>query len=229
MDTVAILKYLAQLEGNNERVWYHANKVQYKEAYTIFENLLQELIFGLAKTDASIIDNIPKESTFRLMRDVRYSHDKSPYNPSFRSHISSGGKCFVPVGYFVNIKPFDRSFIGGGLFSSSWKDATKMIRDYIVANSKEWQQIITAPSFTKNFAVLGEKLKNVPRDYDKEHPQAEYLKYKSWYVQYDFTDDTVANADKFLEIMIEKFELIQPFNAFINKALVDFEMPVRPR
>ena len=114
-----------------------------------------------------------------MVRDTRFSHDKSPYNPAFRAHISSMGKLPIPVGYYLMIKPGGQSFLGGGLFADMFKDATRMVRDYISAHGAEWETIITALSFQKHFTVGGTALKNVPAGYEKEHPQAKYLKFKS--------------------------------------------------
>ena len=41
------------------------------------------------------------------------------------------------------ISPENKSFLGSGLFADVFKDATKMIRDYITANPEEWNEIIT--------------------------------------------------------------------------------------
>ena len=222
-----ILDFLSDLENHNERVWYHSNKEWYKEANKEFEDLVQSLIFEIGKTDSSILHNEPKDLTFRLVRDTRFSADKSPYNPVFRAHISSMGKVPIPVGYFIAIKPYGRSFLGGGLFTGIFKDATTMVRDFIVENSEEWEQIITNPTFIKYFSVKGEALKNVPNGYDKAHPQAKYLKNKSWYLEYSLTDEQTTD-DNFISLAAEIFEAMQPFNAFLNRALEKFEMPKRP-
>ncbi len=226
MNTETILKYLSDLEANNEREWYHENKAQYKAANQEFEDLIQSLIFEIGKTDSSILHNIPKELTFKLVRDTRFSNDKSPYNPAFRAHISSNGKMPIPVGYFLVIKPGNRSFLGGGLFADIFKDATTMIRNYIVEHGDEWQQIITDTLFTKYFSVKGEALKNVPRGYDNQHPQSKYLKNKSWYLEYSVTDEQILD-EEFISFATEIFVAMQPFNAFLNRALEKFEMPKR--
>ena len=70
MDTTIILKYLTDLTNHNEREWYHAHKAEYKEANLQFEELIQALILELGKFDASILHNIPKELTFKLVRDT---------------------------------------------------------------------------------------------------------------------------------------------------------------
>ncbi len=88
----AMFDYLRGLAANNNREWYHAHKTEYQEANAQFEALVQELIFKIGETDGSILHNVPKDLTFRLVRDTRFSHDKSPYTPAFRAHIAAGGK-----------------------------------------------------------------------------------------------------------------------------------------
>lgn len=114
MNTSVILDYLSELSTHNNREWYHAHKQKYQDANAQFEALLQELILKIGETDSSILRNQPKDLTFKLVRDTRFSHDKSPYNPAFRAHISSGGKLPIPVGYFLMIQPGGKSFLGGG-------------------------------------------------------------------------------------------------------------------
>lgn len=227
MNTELIFKYLSELKENNNREWYHQHKTEYKEANAQFETLVQELILAIGKTDGSIIQNVPKDLTFKLVRDTRFSHDKSPYNPAFRAHIGAMGKLPVPVGYYLMIKPGNESFLGGGLFADMFKDATAMVRDYIVQHPDEWAQIIHADTFTKYFTVQGTALKNVPSGYDKEHPQAAYLKCKSWYLEYPVKDQELLDIGTFLPKMVEIFEAMKPFNDYLNRALADFKMPTR--
>lgn len=227
MNNQIILNYLAELSANNNREWYHAHKKENKEATAQFEELVQQLIYGIGTFDQSVLHNIPKELTFKLVRDTRFSHDKSPYNPSFRAHISSMGKLPVPVGYYVMIKPDGGTFLGGGLFADMFSSATAMVRDYIAAHPDEWNDIISAQEFKKYFTVKGTALKNVPAGYDKEHPQAEYLKYKSWYLEYFLSDEEVCEGEAFLQKAVEVFRAMKPFNDFLNKALKEFKMPER--
>ncbi len=227
MNTKAILKYLTELSENNNREWYHAHKSEYKEANSEFESLVQALILKIGEFDSSVINNIPKELTFKLNRDTRFSHDKSPYNPAFRAHISSMGKMPIPVGYYFMIKPNDQSFIGGGLFADMFKDATAMVREHISRNGDEWEKIINGLDFRKNFKVQGASLKNVPSGYEKDHPQAEYLKFKSWYLEYPIKDSELDDAEVFLARATELFRIMKPFNDYLNGALAKFKMPTR--
>jgi uncharacterized protein (TIGR02453 family) len=221
------MDYLTALNQNNDREWYHAHKDDYKKANAVFEELLQALMLEIGKFDSSILQNNPKDLTFKLVRDTRFSHDKSPYNPAFRAHISSKGKLPVPVGYYLMIKPENQSFLGGGLFADMFKDATAMIRDHISGNGEEWERIMHEPAFEKYFTVKGTALKNVPAGYEKEHPQAEYLKFKSWYLEYPIKDEELGDAETLLVKAAEIFRAMKPFNDYLNKALTGFQMPTR--
>lgn len=227
MDIQLILKYLSDLSEHNNREWYHAHKAENRAANAEFEALIQALIFRIGEFDSSVLHNDPKALTFKLVRDTRFSHDKSPYHPAFRAHISSKGKLPVPVGYYLMIKPDNQSFLGGGLFADMFKDATARVRNYIAQNSEEWEKIIHQPEFERYFAVQGTALKNVPAGYEKDHPQAEYLKFKSWYLEYPITDEELSDADAFIVKAAEIFRIMKPFNDYLNQALVDFQMPTR--
>ncbi len=227
MNTQFIMDYLWALSKNNSREWYHANKEDYKRANGQFEELLQTLILEIGKFDGSILHNVPKDLTFKIVRDTRFSHDKSPYNPAFRAHISSKGKLPVPVGYYLMIKPGGQSFLGGGLFADMFKDATTMIRNYIAQNGGEWEKIIHEPTFEQYFTVKGAALKKVPAGFEKDHPQAEFLKYKSWYLEYPVKDEELYDAKAFTLKAAELFKIMKPFNDYLNKALANFQMPAR--
>ncbi len=227
MNMQMILNYLTELSANNSREWYHAHKTEYQAANAQFEELIQALMIQIGEFDGSILGHTPKELTFKLVRDTRFSHDKSPYNPAFRAHISSMGKLPIPVGYYLMIKPGGQSFLGGGLFADMFKDATRMVRDYISEHDSEWETIITAPSFQAYFTVSGSALKKVPAGYEKEHSQAEYLKFKSWYLEYPLQDEELADGELLLSKAADIFRQMKPFNDYLNKALIGFKMPQR--
>ncbi len=222
-----ILDYLAALEQNNDREWFHAHKEEYHAAARQFEELVGVLLLRLRELDGSIPPAKPGELCFKLMRDTRFSHDKSPYNPAFRAHIGPKGKLPIPVGYFLFLRPGDRSFLGGGLFADCFKDATAMIRERIAAQGGEWGRLLGDPAFASRFTLQGARLKRVPQGYESDHPQAEYLKYKSWYLEVPVTDRQLL-GEGFLDEAVETFAAMRPFNGFLNEALTDFVMPQRP-
>ena len=222
-----MMSYLSDLKANNNREWYHKNKSRLREAEAAFEQLLSRLIFSIGQADSSVLHNNPKDLTFKLVRDTRFSHDKSPYNPAFRAHIGPAGKLPVPCGYYISLSPDGGSFLGGGLFASMFRDATSMVRDCIAEHGEELEAIIKNEAFSAHFEIQGEALKKIPPGYDPNHPQAEFLKHKSWYLEYAIKNDALENEDRFIEQAAQVFLLMKPFNAYLNQALAGFQMPAR--
>ena len=226
MDSTLIYSFLKDLAGNNSLDWMEKNRAYYEQAKREWEQLIGELLAGIQTFDNSITILPPKEYMFKLNRDTRFSKDKSPYNSSFRAHISKTGRQPVPVGYYVCVKP-KGTFLGGGLFVSMFSGATKSVRDYIVKNGNKLKIITEAPDFINNFVIDGEKLKNIPKEYDGGHEFAEYLKHKSWYLEYSIKDHDFLYRDKFVKTSVTVFKYMKPFNDFLNSALKNFEMPRR--
>lgn len=223
-----ILKCSKELELNNNKEWFKNNKAFRDDALKEFEGLIENLMHSIGKFDSSILDNVPHKLTFKQVRDTRYNGDNTPYNPCFRAHIARCGKQPIPVGYFISIRAKNRSFIGGGLFTDIFKDATTMLRDYIVENGEELYSILNDEKFKSYFFLKGVKLKKVPSGYDAQNKWAEYLKYKSMYIEYPCSDGQL--LDKyFVQNAAEIYSIMKPFNDFINKALENFVMPERPR
>ena len=223
-----ILEYLTALEANNNAAWYHAHKAERLAACARFEELVGMLIGAIGTVDESITCNVPKELTFKLNRDTRFSHDKSPYNPCMRAHIGARGKLPVPVGYYIAIRPGDRTFLGGGLFADMFKDATAMIRDYVAVHGDELNAVVAEKNFAGRFKVAGSALQKVPNGYDPASPYAEWLKFKSMYIEYPLADEALLQPG-FVATATEIFLAMKPFNDFLNRALQGFEMPARPQ
>lgn len=218
-----MLTYLAALEENNNKEWFHDNKGWYGEAKETFEALVMALMTAVQSFDENFPYTPAKELTFKLMRDTRFSHDKRPYNAAFRAHIGRAGKQPIPCDYYVSIRPGDASFLGGGLFAPMFPEATRRIRDAIAADGKTFGHIITQ----LNLPIQGEKLKRVPKEYDPALPQAEYLKHKSWYVEALIPDALLLNEPQFIQEAAWAFESMKPLNDFLNTAIGDYTIPKR--
>ncbi len=53
------------------------------------------------------------------------------------------------------------------------------------------------------------------------------MKFRSWYLEYPVSDDMVADGERFLAEAVRLFQIMKPFNDFLNQALKDFQMPAR--
>ena len=211
-DCEKMLDFLAQLRDNNSLEWMHSHQPEYKAARAAFVSLVSDLMEKLLPDEPGLGLINPSDLVFRLNRDTRFSKDKSPYTPAFRAHISPEGRGMVPVGDYLFVSP-GQIFLGGGVFHGKMPEITRRIRDQIVSEGNSFEAVLEAPAFCEKLTLQGEKLKNVPRGYDKEHPYGELLKHKSWYVEYPVEKDLFLDREAFLAEAVDVFRRIKPFNA----------------
>lgn len=219
MISKATFKFLKDLQANNNRDWFKANKDRYDAARAEFEVFITKLHSEIVKFDDSIGLIEPKKTIFRIYRDVRFSKNKDPYKTNFGAHIHPGDKQALHsvAGYYIHIEPGGKSMLAGGAYlpQGPWLKAIRQEIDY---NGKEFKKILNAKSFKNYFNLEGEKLKRPPKGYDADHPDIELLKLKSFIAVNHPTDKLVESAD-FLKHCKKAFKVLYPFDQFLNPAL----------
>lgn len=211
------LTFLKKLQQNNNKEWFDAHRDVYEIAKANFKEFVQELIVGLAKFDPAVKHLEAKNCVFRINRDVRFSKDKSPYKNNMGASISPGGKKSFTAGYYFHLQP-GASFLAGGMWQPEpvYLNAIRQEIDY---NPEEFAKILKAKSFKDYFGGLSEedKLKTVPKGYDKAHPQIELLKHKSFIVVHDLKDKEVLGKD-FQKHCLNVFKALYPMDLFLRRA-----------
>jgi uncharacterized protein (TIGR02453 family) len=213
------LNFLKKLKKNNNRDWFNVNKALYEDARYDFEVLVFDLIQKTAEFDESVSGVEPRSCLFRIYRDVRFSKNKSPYKTNFAADIQAGGRRSGVAGYYVHVEP-GSNILAAGLYVPL-PDKLLAVRKKIAGNYKEFEKIVTAKDFKREFKKLwegeGNKLKTVPKGFDKEHPAAEYLKFKSFIVFKDISDEMLLSKT-FVNNAAKVFKVMKPFNEFLNQA-----------
>ncbi|MEM9327889.1 MAG: DUF2461 domain-containing protein [Bacteroidota bacterium] len=212
-----ILDFLSDLAQHNNRDWMQENKKRYLEAKKLHEDFIAKLIQGIATFDPSVSDLGPKDCTFRINRDIRFSKNKDPYKINFGAAMMEGGKKTSNPTYYLHLQP-GGSFMAGGIYMPD-AEMLKKIRQEIDYNAKELKDIVEASKFQKTYgAITGESLKTAPKGYPKDHPNIELLRMKSFIVTKDLSD-TVVLKDGFLDQLVVDYELIYPFNQYLAVAI----------
>lgn len=215
------LQFLSALKENNNKPWFDTNRKTYETAKKNFAEVVQELIKGIGRFDRGIEEAQleVKNCTFRINRDVRFSKNKDPYKTNFGASFSKGGKKAHSAGYYLHIDP-TQCFLAGGIWMPE-PDDLKKIRIEIDYNFDEIRTILNAESFKKHFPNgLDREAATVrpPKGYDDANPAIELIKLKS------FTTSSLINANEilkpnFTEIVLEGFKAMQPYIAFLNRAI----------
>jgi uncharacterized protein (TIGR02453 family) len=213
------LKFLKDLKKNNNKPWFDKNRKQYETTKADFHTFLEELIRAIASFDKPIRNLAPKDCTFRINRDVRFSKDKSPYKSNIAGYFNKGGKKSNGAGYYLHIEP-GKSFAAGGMWMPLPPDLAK-IRQEIDYSFDQWKKVIGNTSFKKLFSEgvkSDDTLMRPPKGYDENNPAIEYLKMKSFIISRPFTDAEVQNKI-FLKDVAKTFRAMKPLIDFLNTAI----------
>ncbi|MBL4569496.1 MAG: DUF2461 domain-containing protein [Flavobacteriaceae bacterium] len=208
----SILKFLKDLTTNNNRDWFAAHKPTFVDIQNHTKEVFAEMQMNLEKHD-----EIEKMKIYRIYRDVRFSKDKTPYNPRFAVSFSRMGKD-LRGGYFLQIKPGE-TLLGGGFWQPEKNDLQR-IRKEIELDASEFRAILNDATYVKNFGGVfeGEELKSAPRGFDKEHPDVDLLRKKGFIAVRKFTDKEM-QASNFLEEVDNSFKALRPFFDLMSDVL----------
>ena len=218
-----LFDFLEELELNNRRDWFEANRERYESDLRepAFE-LIRAVRPLLAKISPAIIARDAKVggSLMRIHRDVRFSPDKSPYktNVGIQFRHRAGKDVHAP-GYYVHLSP-DDCFFGAG----SWmpdRDALAAYREAIAEHPKEWSKL--ARRYQKSpWRIDGDKLKRPPRGWSADHPMIEEIKRKHFIAVRNFTHED-ALGDTFPAQIAAWCKETAPLMAFLcTAAALDF-------
>lgn len=209
------LEFLRNLSRNNDRDWFEAHKDRYRTEHQNMIAFAETLHDRLSHHD-KLEPATGKQILFRIYRDVRFSKDKSPYKTHFAGHLKRAGK-LLRGGYYFHIAPGD-SMIGGGFWKPEKEDLLR-IRQELAADSEPLRKIIAAPEFRETFGELrGEKVKTAPKGFSRNHPNIDLIRYKSFTVMRNFTDEEVTNPG-FMDELIESYRRMHPFFNYMSEVL----------
>jgi uncharacterized protein (TIGR02453 family) len=220
MITKEILNFLKALQGNNNRDWFEENRAWYEKSRQDFSDFVELLISEIRNFDPEIGVLTSKDCMFRIYRDVRFSKDKSPYKTNFGAYISRGGKKLNFAGYYFHMEPGEY-FMSGGVYMPQGP-VLKAIREEIFHRIDEFKAILSSAAFKKHFNGLSEveKMKTAPKDFPKDFPEMELLKYKHYIVMKNVGEKQLLKPD-LLKIAGETYRAMLPFNHFLNNVIED--------
>jgi len=213
------IQFLKNLRRNNNREWFHDNKVKYQIALENFTEVTQLLINGIAKFDPSMESVEAKKCLFRIYRDVRFSKDKTPYKTHFVAKMTPlGRKGLAIAGYYFYLSPQNKSQFMAGLYGPP-TDKLNKLRQEIDYNGIELHKITDKASFKKDFNLYTDhSLVRIPKGYDKDHKDANWLKMKSFIFMNKISDQAVQEKS-LIRTALSKYKKLYPFIKFLNAPL----------
>ncbi len=219
--TPAFLNFLAELELNNNREWFNANKQRFKEQVEKpFHEFVAVMIERIAAHDPRIAIT-PKEAVFRIYRDTRFSKDKTPYKTHMSAVIGiNGRKGPHSAGQYIQISAAELALYGGSYMPD--RQALHRIREAIAAQPERFERLLNAPAFREKYGgqVHGEKNKRLPTEFAEAAQRQPLLFNKSFYFFAKLPAETILRED-LPEICIEYYLAGKPLGDFLTEAIMD--------
>ena len=182
-----LTQFLAELSENNNRAWFVMNKPRYDILRAEFLELVTKLIADISKFDPIMASCNPKKALFRINRDMRFSHDKSPYKTHFSASLTASGLKKPSSGggpaYYFHIDADGQLLIAGGEYMPP-SDRLRAIRQRVIEDAAGFSKVIRNKTIKDNYGGLQEegKLTRPPKGFDADSPHLEYIKLKNFIV-----------------------------------------------
>lgn len=186
----AALAFLRGLAANNAKPWFEANRAQYERSVKQPVAALIDAVTTELSRRGLPLEGDPKRSAFRIHRDTRFSHDKSPYKTSVGVvwYRQGSGKDGAGVLYF-HLAP-EGCFVAAAFYRPE-PDALDAIRERIRVHPERWRAVQHELE-ASGLALEGQAVARMPRGYEdlRDTVVAPAIRMKSYLVR-----RTMAEAD----------------------------------
>lgn len=214
------IRFLRELENNNNRDWFNENKSRYEQQVLDVALCFIESMQDPLREIAPHFTAIPKRmggSLMRVYRDTRFSKNKLPYktNIGIQFRHEQARNVHSP-GYYVHIDP-DDVFLGAGMWMPE-SEPLLAIRERIRDKSSEWRRAKGDKTFNRHFELGGQSLTRPPRGFDKELPDIEDIKRKSFIAVKNMSLNDALNP-RFQQKVETAFKAATPYMKFLCKAV----------
>lgn len=220
-----IFEFLKHLRRNNTREWLADHKAEYQAVMAERDEVGRRFINTIASIDPSAANMTVGQCVYRLMRDTRFSEDKTPYKTHIGIFVCPPlGKKSLLSGYYLHLEP-GASIICGGNYELPTPYLTA-IRNDIRDNIDEYLSIVESPEFKKYFPEVGSNpLKTAPKGFDRDWQYIDYVRPREFGVYMPLPDEFFNRPD-FVESLLPMLVQIKRLNDFINFTLTESGLPL---
>jgi uncharacterized protein (TIGR02453 family) len=212
------LTFLRSLKRNNRREWFQPRKAQYEtDVRRPMLAVVERLAEDLRPIAPEIVVDV-KTAVYRIYRDTRFSDNKTPY----KTHIAAnfpwrGLPKHEGAGLYFHVSP-EEIWIGGGMYAPQTSQL-HAVREHIAANHRRLRSIVESAAFKRTIGALeGEQLRRVPRGFPRDHPAADFLRYRQFLAGRELAPNAATTA-RFYATLLDTFRVVVPLIRFLNEPL----------
>ncbi len=218
MDAQNILRFLAELNINNNREWFIDHKDWYLACKDDYIQFVTEWLEQMKHIEPDLRGLQAKDCIWRIYRDLRFEKNRMcPYKEWMGAWLAPyGGRKSDHAGYYLHLQPGECMFAAGMWCPEG--ALLKQIRQDIYDNPEELEAIFSNPEFAALFPDFDhepEELKTAPAGYPRDWEHSDWLRHKRYNISYPLTDEQVAAPD-FMERLMYLCKTAKPLNDFLN-------------
>ena len=197
------LVFYEGLEADNSKTYWTQHKADYdRHVRTPLQALLDELAaeFGPAKV-------------FRPYRDVRFSHDKTPYKTHQGAVVHADGQ--ATGAWYVQLSA-EGLMVSGG----SWRLESDQVARYRRAVDDDVQGSRVQAEVDRleaaGWSTEGDRLIRVPTGFAKDHPRVELLKHKALHGSRRWEPADWLHDRRALDVVRDAWRDLRALNAWLS-------------
>lgn len=214
-----MLSFFRGLKRNNRREWFQPRKHLFEQHVKApMLDLVSAVNVELGKVAPDYVTD-PKKAIFRIYRDTRFSHDKTPYKTHIAAVFSRRGSEGIGTGgFYFSVAP-DQIEVAGGIYHPL-PEAMLMVRGHIANTYEELRRILADTKTRKRMGELqGAELTRAPKGFDPCHPAIDLIKKKDWILDATL-DPKLATTPKLFDEIVDCFRTMAPLIAYLNRPLL---------
>ena len=215
MNIANMVRFLKELQLNNNKDWMDANRKWYKDVREDYIAWLDTMNDTLASIDDEYYDTPGRKGINRINNNLMFH----PNKPIYKDHFGAGLDKRPNTGDFYVEIGIERCMFAGGLWRPDPK-TLRSIRDAIDYDGEKLKKILNKPSFKKTFGDLYQdvKLKSSPKGFSNDHKHIELLRNKTFAVVHEFETNEVLQ-DGLEKKLIKVYNEMLPFRRYLNRAV----------
>ncbi|KAL6721924.1 hypothetical protein ACLMJK_001029 [Lecanora helva] len=233
------LLFLKDLRMNNDREWLKMHDADYRQSKKDFDSFVESLTMKVIEKDETVPELPPKDLTFRIYRDIRFSPDPTPYKTHFSAAWSRTGRKGPYAGYYVQVQP-NGSFVGAGVWHPE-APPMALLRKDIDKKSHKIKKVLLDPDLRKEYfggikadekkavkAFISHNTENMlktkPKGYEVDNANIDLLKLRNYTIGKKLKDDEVLGPGG-LDRIANLLGILTPFVSYLNSVVMPDEDP----
>lgn len=211
------------MAADNSRTFFEANRDLYKQGLQEpMRSLVADLGLRMKSTISDGIQADPKvgQSLFRINRDLRFSKDKTPYNPWIDAVFWEGPDPRRSPSLILRITG-ESVVTGAGIMGMSDQRLEAYRRAVATPETGEALENLLAQVRAANptLETSEPRWARVPAGFPSEHPRSALLRCDTLHASFQEPTPTTIVSTDFVEWLLERYQRLTPLHRWLVEAV----------